>query len=174
MRVSIKSALPPLVFIAAGVYLLIGCIPLPGSRQRIDGQERPERAIGDPDSSKPLRLNRSMLADVATRLGPPRFSTPDRRLVAYHYEIHAGTIVLPLCFHAEQMLASRFLVVRFGPTGILESYKVYKGLNEIPEWKRGVLRETSTWPDEQRYRPGSSRPEPAPPLPGRENTSFAK
>src|SRR5687768_11494884 len=58
----------PLVLIFVGVSILIGCIPIPATRQlQPDGKPRPERAIGSaPD--KPVRLGHTTIGDAFVEL----------------------------------------------------------------------------------------------------------
>ena len=125
---------PPLVAIAAGVCLLIGCIP--GSYRNLrDGGVRPEEKIGKAgDGGRPITIGTSTSQRVIEVLGTPRYRTRDGRSLVYLYNVQAGYLLNPLCFRADRMLDSRYLVVRFGEAGVLESFNVYKRLPHAPEF----------------------------------------
>jgi hypothetical protein len=132
-RPRLRRVLLPILVAGAGVYLLIGCIPLPGNFKPTRG-ERPETRIGKADSDRPIRIGRTTRQGVREVLGLPAAATPDQRVVAYSYSVNTMTILWPLCFRAEPVRGSRYLVLRFDEADLLESFNVYKQLNEIPEY----------------------------------------
>src|SRR5688572_11295712 len=120
----------------AGVILLIGCIPFPGDHRNVrDGGVRPEEKIGKPgDERTPLNLKRSTRDDVLRVFGLARYCTRDKRSLVYLYNVRAGYFVNLPCFQGNRVYDSRYLVVRFGDQGVLESFKVYKRLQHLPEF----------------------------------------
>jgi hypothetical protein len=62
----------PMLLVALGVYLLAGCIPLPGNYQTTDNRPRPEKLIGKPGSGKSVQLGQSDW-DVTRRYCSPDF-----------------------------------------------------------------------------------------------------
>jgi hypothetical protein len=125
-----RRLLLPLILLGIGTYLLIGCIPIPGSHKP-RGNQRPESYIGGATSSKPLRLGYSTLADVSGLLGQPRFVSVATGDAVYAYTVNTVTLIWPLCFYADPQYDARFLVVHFGSDGRLERYTVYKTLDKV-------------------------------------------
>lgn len=137
---------------AIGVYLLIGCIPLPGDFRKEDGGPRPEERIGKAGDDRPLALGHSTLSRVVAVLGPWSDATADQRAVAYRYTVRTGTIVFPLCFMAEPVSGGRLLVLRFGDDGALQSFKVYGDSDEVPELAEFKKARRQRWLEEVRRR----------------------
>ena len=106
-----------------------------------------------------------VLAGCVRVLGGPMFETPDGRTAAFYYDVRAARDVWFVHGHTQDVPAERYFVVRYGPSGTLQSCKVYSRIEAVPERRDGTLRQITTWPLEQRYRPGGQGPEPAPPLP---------
>jgi hypothetical protein len=122
-----------------GMYLLIGCIPLPGDYRNAAGGPRPEARIGKAGDDRPIQLGRSTLDNVSSVLGRPRFMTPDGRAVGYGYSVRTGVVLYPLCFMADTNKESRVLVLRFDGAGALQSFKVYKDMQQAPEYEGFML-----------------------------------
>lgn len=118
--------------VLAGVVGLVGCVWLPGSYQRVDGEPRPEKQIGEAGSGKPLRIAEATRADVYRVLGPPTFESNDRRRLVYEYDVSNGFWLL--CFVLpEPTNAKRYLRLNFDEAGRLESYRVFKDMYEAGE-----------------------------------------
>ena len=89
--------------------------------------------------------------------------TPDRRAVGYGYSVRTGVVLYPLCFMADTNKESRVLVLRFDEAGALQSFKVYKDIQQVPEyegfmlWQRQMqaklLRERNQQQQEQQQAP---------------------
>lgn len=131
----------PLAAAGVGVYLLIGCIP--GDHRNLrDGGVRPEEKIGKPgDEKRPIHVGRSTRRDVIGVLGVPRFGSRDARSIVYLYNVRVGYLLNPLCFRADRLLESRYLVLRFGDAGTLESFKVHRRLDAFHDYANFTLPE---------------------------------
>ena len=136
---TIRSAVVvPFVLAAAGVCVPAGCVPVPGDHRATDRPQRPETLVGPARSDRPLRLSESTLPHVIAWLGSPPYATVGWRAVVYRYEIRTG-VLLAVYEPPRDILASRYFVVRFAPSGTIESYRVYKRRGHIPEHRRGEL-----------------------------------
>src|SRR5437868_6376068 len=63
-----RSITAAVSLVVVGIVLLIGCIPIPASRQyQIDGRPRPERMVGT-DPNVPVQLGRTSFADAFIEL----------------------------------------------------------------------------------------------------------
>jgi hypothetical protein len=136
MIITPRRFLLPASLLGVGIYLLIGCIPLPGSFKPAGGKERPEKLIGRTDSQKPVTFGGSNWEQAAFYLGHPMFATQDRSATVHQYAVHTGTLWYPLCFWAGELGASkkygsRYLLLRYNDQGKLRSFKVYKDLPQL-------------------------------------------
>jgi hypothetical protein len=120
-KLSLAAAL-----LVGGLIGLVGCIWIPGSFQRIDGQPRPETTIGRAGSDKPLWVGRATREKVYAVLGKPEHVIGDRSLI-YQYWIETGGIFF-ICGFGVPTTAERFLRVDFDDQGVLRAYKVFKDL----------------------------------------------
>jgi hypothetical protein len=146
----------PLALTTLGVTLLIGCIPIPGSYQRVDGRPRPEESLGEASSKKPLRKGTATRHAVYALLGAPSRLTADRRAIVYDYAISTQYAVGPLCVWPTDEW--RHLRVDFDANDIVSSFKVIKS---------SEIRPRNTWAGDERslvdYVPVSNDdPPPAP------------
>ena len=157
MNPKLKRLALPIALVGVGTFALIGCIPLPGDFRNEDGGPRPEERIGKAGSERPLALGHSTLDRVVAVLGPWSEATADERVVSYRYRVRTGTLVLPLCFMAETTTGYRHLVLRFGDSGALESFKVYRNADAIPEWQSFKHAQHLRSMEAQRLRKAASR-----------------
>jgi hypothetical protein len=132
----------PLALIVLGIGLLIGCIPIPATRQlQPDWRPRPETAVGQ-GSDKPIQPGRTSIADafiaISARIGMETrrgtetrtrkdwsilrwLVSDDGRRFAAGYQIRTSTLFYPLCFHSEKRTADRWLVLDVNDQGIVTS-----------------------------------------------------
>ncbi|CAN5363299.1 hypothetical protein BH09PLA1_BH09PLA1_05100 [soil metagenome] len=138
----------PLGLIVLGVCLLIGCIPVPATRQlQPDWRPRPETAIG-PGADKPIQPGVTPITDafiaISTRIRTVTsgggllepsvdsatrldwsilrwFVSEDRRRFAARYQIRTSTTIYPLCFNANKQTEDRWLVLEVDEHGIVQS-----------------------------------------------------
>jgi hypothetical protein len=151
--VRLRRLIVPVTASCLAVYLLIGCIPLPGDYRNTSGGPRPEEQIGkEGDRRRPLQVGRSTFQSATDVLGRPNFTTPDQRVVAYRYAVRTGAVFYPLCFMADTNTAARFLVLRFDDAGALQSFKVHKHLQEIPEYEAFLHAERELQAQQRRER----------------------
>ena len=110
----------------AGLIGLVGCIWIPGSFHRTDGQPRPETTIGKAGSDKPLWIGRATREKVLEVLGKPEQAIGDRSLI-YHYSIETGGFFF-ICGFGLPTTAERFLRIDFDDQGVLRAHKVFQDL----------------------------------------------
>ena len=121
-----RRRLAPLLLIAVGGAVLLGCIPFPGPYTNATGDRRPERKIGPAGSDAPIVLGRSDAARVVSVLGPPALATGDGRVLAFAYVVVDGYAVWPLCFGVTRGEVGLLLAARFDEDGVLSEYRVFK------------------------------------------------
>jgi hypothetical protein len=121
----------PSALLLAGVFALIGCIPMPGGFKQPDGKPRPEASIGKLNSDKPIRIGDSTYAQVTQTLGPPAMYSPGGAAAVYSYEVNDVNNLVELCFIGQRGYSWRYLLLRFSADGKLESYKTYKDLARL-------------------------------------------
>ena len=135
----------PIALVALGVILLIGCIPVPATRQlQPDNRLRPEHVVGS-GVNEPVRLGHTRIEDafmelsrrtgtkvrsggwttVRSGVDPPwsimnwRVS-PDRRQFTVEYDVRTKTDVYPLCFfYAQEQTEPRWLALDVDERGIV-------------------------------------------------------
>jgi len=149
MRAS-RRLIVPLLLVAIGVALLIGCIPIPLPRtSQSDGLPRPEQFVGD-ESRYPVWIGHTKIAEAFITLSrrvrsqttnpmplpmalatmAPEWSitywsvSPDGRRFALRYTIYTTFWVAPLCFVAWHDHETRWLVLDVSPNGIVTGYRV--------------------------------------------------
>jgi hypothetical protein len=138
--------LVPLSLVTIGIILLIGCIPIPATRQlQPDGRPRPEWAVGT-GKDKPVRLGQTTIEDAFNELSrrtgasvqtdfgwwtseksrvAPLWSvmnwsvSPDRRRFALCYQIRTTTWVMPLCFSLMPVAEKRWVTIDVNEGGIV-------------------------------------------------------
>jgi hypothetical protein len=132
-RVAAWRAVMPVGLLGVGLYLLVGCIPLPGNFRPPEGGPRPEDQIGKPGSDRPITLGRSTREDVIALLGPPDRVSSDGNSLVFKYQVVTDYLFYPLCFYADKHASTRLLRVTFRPTGELDSFQVAKDLAELGE-----------------------------------------
>lgn len=141
-----RPILPALALLAVGVWLLIGCIPIPATRQyQTNGTLRPERFVGKRDSDS-VRLGVTQIDDAFIDLSqrvkgslargfmaygsmkiPLRNSinrwsvSPDGRHFAVGYHVRTTLWVMPLCFMAEWTSESRWLDLEINDANVVVS-----------------------------------------------------
>lgn len=121
----------PLLLAVAGIILLIGCIPVPATRQfQPDWKLRPEHVIGNsPD--KPVRIGSTRIdaafIELSRRTGginPPWsimnwIVSRDQRRFAVAYQVRTTTDIYPLCFFAQERTEQRWLTLDVDDVGIV-------------------------------------------------------
>jgi hypothetical protein len=127
--------------IALGVWLLDGCIPIPGNFEPRKG-ERPEASIGEAPSNSPLRLGSASREQVESYLGRPWELSPDGSVSLYAYEINTVSLFWPACFFLglDRRYDSRYLLLHFDERGTLQSYQVYTNRDDAQRGAGGILR----------------------------------
>jgi hypothetical protein len=133
-KARVKRLILPLLLLASGTYLLVGCIPLPGNYKTSDDSARPESKIGKPGSAKPVRLGETEWNDVIAALGEPDHA--DQSVMVYQYDVHTFTWFFAPCFFLgdyalDKTYADRFLLLRFDEQKKLKSYRVFKDENDL-------------------------------------------
>jgi hypothetical protein len=142
-----RVILIPILLVAGGVVLLIGCIPIPATHQlQPNGKPRPEWAVGT-GADDPVRLGHTRIEDAFVELtrrtsGPQPtgglFSmsasstnyargwtvfrwrvSPDGRLFSMQYSIRKATWVMPLCFTAAPEAAQRWINLQVNDDGVV-------------------------------------------------------
>jgi hypothetical protein len=126
-----RTIILPAFVLILGVYVLIGCIPLPGDFKQPSGQPRPEKLIGKLNSDKPIRIDGATYGQVTETLGLPALASSDHSTAVYTYEINDVNNLANLCFIGEHGWALRHLLLRFAPDGRLQSFKTYKNLDQL-------------------------------------------
>lgn len=132
----------PVTLVLVGVYLLIGCIPIPSTRQfQPDNTLRPEHLIG---KGKPVEIGKTHIDDAFIELTrqvksdvhaylfssnvsmiPERGRTSywqvsaDHHRFALNYKIRTATWLMPLCFQMYQQTESRWLTLEVNPDGVV-------------------------------------------------------
>ena len=127
---------------AAGVYLLVGCIPVPAGYQREGGGERPERivqrALSQGDAGHRLTHDQ-----IISLLGPPGevvgAESEDGSMV-YAYNVVTSYWVIPTCLTVSPATEPRFLRLTFDEAGELKDYRVYKSIGEFAGKDLGYVR----------------------------------
>lgn len=158
---SSRRALLPIVLIALGLYLLVGCIYIPMFGRTTDGKNV-RRAVGDANSRRPLRVSRASRDDVLRVLGPPYVAASDGSALAYTWRVQNGIAIWPFCFMADSIDGMRTLVLRFDQAGKLQSYNLMK--SDKPLISLGAMWFQPPLPDDLRdelaaqKNPLSSRP----------------
>ena len=144
--------LAPLLLIAVGGAVLLGCIPIPGPYTNATGDRRPEQKIGPAGSDAPIVLGRSDAARVVSVLGPPTLATGDERVLAFAYDVVDFYAVWPLCFGVTRREVGRLLAARFDEDGVLSGYRVFKATDPeaLRRWAGAALEEAdSKFPPEE-------------------------
>lgn len=131
-----RRFLLPAALVGVAVYLLVGCIPLPGNYKPGNGRERPEKLIGQPNTQKPVRFGEAGWDQAVVYLGQPMLAANDRSATVHRYSVHTGTLWYPLCFWAgdisvSKKYGSRYLLLRYNDEGKLRAFKVYKDLGKL-------------------------------------------
>lgn len=160
---SLARIVLPASLAGVGMYLLVGCIPVPGSFQPSSGEPRPEARIGGPAGTRPLKLTRSTREDVLYVLGPLGEITPDGRTLVYDYFVVGSYWVMPLCFYAVPMQTNRSLRIDFDDAGVLRSFKVYK--DDIPRPHGSRIGDLMPYTTYQKASGAAEGDLPLPPLP---------
>jgi hypothetical protein len=125
----------PALLLSIGIYLLIGCIPIPATRQyQPDNTLRPEHLVG---RGKPIELGKTGIVDAFVLLSRQVKDAPvdypnldDRNLARWSissnhhrfaicYEVRTLTWIIPLCFQIEPESELRWLVLDVNDVGIV-------------------------------------------------------
>lgn len=147
----VRSA-TPVALLGVGVMLLVGCFTVPATRQlQTNGKRVPEKIVGT-DSGDRIVPGKTRLADALIALqeqtagtrtyqaymGPPsRTSNPqpldwrisdDARCAAVSYQVRTGTEVWPLCFSAESVGQTRYLVLDLDERGTVTGTRTLQRL----------------------------------------------
>lgn len=141
----------PLALIVLGLSLLAGCIYIPTFGRTIDG-ENVAKKVGDEQSRKPVRVNRTTRDQVLSLLGPPDLMNSDGSALAYTWTVQNGFAVWPLCFTGSSVDGYRTLVLRFNPAGKLASFKVLKANEPLLDFGGTTHPMPDDLRDEQRRR----------------------
>jgi hypothetical protein len=127
MKTSSVRLLVPVGLTVLGLWLLVGCIYIPGFGRVSSGKDVSGK-VGDDRSGRPLRLGAATREDVARVLGEPKFVSTDGHAVAYGWGVTKGYLVNVLCPPASQTFwGARSLVLRFDERGVLRTYELFKG-----------------------------------------------
>lgn len=94
MNPKLKRLALPIALVGVGTFVLIGCIPLPGSYRPTTGGPRPEERIGNASSEKPIRVGFATRGQVESVLGPPNPGMSTNRVAVDDYRVVTGTQVL--------------------------------------------------------------------------------
>jgi hypothetical protein len=142
MRKALRIAIP-ILLVGLGIYLLVGCIPIPGNFQRRH-VARPEEHIGKPGSGKPLIIGRDKYGFATEFLGQALLDSDDKRAAVYSYSVNDFSMISPLCFYVSPQYHPRYLLLRFDDSGVLKSFKVYTHLDRIYDDTHGIVLKQAT------------------------------
>jgi hypothetical protein len=141
MKLTRRAAIP-LMLVVIGVAVLIGCIPIPATRQfQINGKRRPEHTVGTSEQS-PVRVGYTHIDDAFIALSrqvtpdpylkswrPPALGiwsltfwsvSPDARRFAIQYQLRTGWLTFPLCFfYSESTSEARWLTLDVDDRGVV-------------------------------------------------------
>ena len=143
-----RRRLAPLLLIAVGGAVLLGCIPIPGRYNNFAGDRRPEQKVGKAGSGAPIEIGTATRSRAVRVFGDPAYVSRDGRVYAFGYEVVSGYLVWPLCFSADTLISSRYLGLRFDAHGVLAEAEVTAGTERLQEWAGEELRRPgSSWED---------------------------
>jgi hypothetical protein len=160
----------PFVLLCIGVMLLIGCIPIPATRQfQVNGSRRPEYIVG-PNADDPVRIGHTPIVEAViaisqtrgTNVGSPAIQqwtrSADGKQFAYVFTLRTGTVIWPLCFFSETQQEARWIVLDVDDGGIVigghstdkqpatHEQGFLKWSRELPEETRRRLQDASVLP----------------------------
>ena len=136
----LRGRTAPLLLIAVGGAVLLGCIPLPGRFSNAAGDRRPEAKIGPAGSDALVRIGRDGVERAVRVFGDPDLATADGRVLAFGYEVVTGYFLWPLCFSADRVTAKRWLALRFDARGRLAEAEVFADLEDLGDWAGADVR----------------------------------
>ena len=144
-----RRRLAPLLLIAVGGAVLLGCIPIPGPYTNASGDRRPERKIGPPGSGAIVEVGRSTRERAVRVFGGPSLVSADGRVYAFGYRIVTGYLVWPLCFSADRGTSDRYLGLRFDGNGVLAEAEVTKDPAALEAWSGEELKSPQAWREDK-------------------------
>ena len=118
-----KRALLPILLVASGLSLLIGCLYIPTFEKPAWSTEKDFRKFVGDDPSRPLRTGNANRAMVLELLGPPPLASADGCSIGYLFKTHQG-YWLGLCGSSSADDKVRGLRLDFGKDNILQQFKV--------------------------------------------------
>lgn len=146
----VKGRLVPLMVIISCLLIMIGCIPIPSTRQfMMNGKFKPIYLVGE-DASSPIQLGKTSLAD-ARRATNERLAGTYQLAewgtltlpyvvsaesvdqgwldvgggrIAHGYWLRTATIIWPLCFSAAPTFDDRFIVLTSDERGIVTKVEI--------------------------------------------------
>jgi hypothetical protein len=124
MQQLIRLSLPTLL-LAAGLWLLSGCLPIPTFGGRVEGRDAVDM-LGGKKGVERLRVDPITRGEVLSVLGQPYAASADQKTLAYTWTIQHAVVVWPLCFHADAVMGRRTLVLRFDDAAMLRSFALLK------------------------------------------------
>ncbi len=123
-----KRNLLPMLLIALGLSLLIGCFYIPTFERSVSSAQKDFRKLVGQENDRPLRVGYANRTEVLRLLGPPPLISADRSAIGYLFETRQGYWVWPICFSAESANNKVYgLRLDFGSDDVLRKFKVASG-----------------------------------------------
>jgi hypothetical protein len=123
-RDQLRRRVLPFLAAALGVFLLIGCVYIPG-RDKLPADARdPRPFVGKRDSHRPLKVGTSTREDVFNVLGRADGGSSDGRAWEYHWEGQNGSWLVPLCFRSDPAWRRYVMRLEFADDGRLKRFRV--------------------------------------------------
>jgi hypothetical protein len=119
-----RSIIVSISLTLVGLWLLVGCIYIPGRDKLPAGARDPRPFVGKRDSNLPLKVGTSSREDVFQVLGQRDGGSLDGRTWEYHWEAQNGRWLLPLCFTADPAWRRYVMRLEFGDDGRLKRFRV--------------------------------------------------
>jgi hypothetical protein len=126
-----RRSLLPLALTGLGLWLLIGCIYIPGRDKVEPGEHDPRPHVGRRNSDRPLRVAAATRADVHALLGLPNAVSGDGRSWVYKWNARNGSWAMPLCFTSEPAWRHYSLRLDFGDDGRLKRFDVDHDVRDV-------------------------------------------
>ena len=142
----------PILCATIGIFLLIGCIPIPLPEKVVQGKDF-RAQLKPPAANRLLSRGRSTRREIEMVLGSPTYRDRTGRQMCYYLETRAGAYVYPLCFNATEMDRIYVLQLEYDDAGVLKSWNLLQGVTDpilggspLFRYMSGGIREPTTRP----------------------------